>query len=76
MINIILSFLWERSPWIDRTKLAKKVPINYTARDGLEIYGYLTIPVNSDGKNLPMVVHPHGGPNARDTMGYEVTACR
>ena len=69
--NIILSFLWERSPWIDRTKLAKKVPINYTARDGLEIYGYLTIPVGSDGKNLPMVVHPHGGPNARDTMGYD-----
>ena len=69
--NVILSFLWERSPWIDRTKLAKKVPINYTARDGLEIYGYLTIPVNSSGKNLPMVVHPHGGPNARDTMGYD-----
>ena len=69
--NVILSFLWERSPWIDRTKLAKKVPINYTARDGLEIHGYLTIPVNSSGKNLPMVVHPHGGPNARDTMGYD-----
>ena len=47
------------------------MPINYTARDGLEIHGYLTIPVNSSGKNLPMVVHPHGGPNARDTMGYD-----
>ena len=65
-----LSFLWERMPWIDRTKLSKMQPISYTARDGLEISGYLTIPVNSDGKNLPMVVHPHGGPNARDFYGF------
>ena len=65
-----LSFLWERMPWIDRSKLSKMQPISYTARDGLEISGYLTIPVNSDGKNLPMVVHPHGGPNARDYYGF------
>ena len=65
-----LSFLWERMPWIDRSKLSKMQPITYTARDGLEISGYLTIPVNSDGKNLPMVVHPHGGPNARDYYGF------
>ena len=65
-----LSFLWERMPWIDRSKLSKMQPITYTARDGLQISGYLTIPVGSDGKNLPMVVHPHGGPNARDYYGF------
>mgnify|MGYP006238618001 FL=1 len=64
--NMILTFLWDNSPWIDRNKLAKKVPIKYTARDGLVIHGYLTIPLGTSGKNLPMVVHPHGGPNARD----------
>ena len=69
--NVILTFMWDRSPWIDRSKLSKKVPIQYTARDGLEIHGYLTVPYNSDGKNLPMVVHPHGGPNARDYMSYD-----
>jgi len=65
-----LSFLWERMPWIDRSKLSKMQPITYTARDGLQISGYLTIPVGSNGKNLPMVVHPHGGPNARDYYGF------
>ena len=69
--NVILTFMWDRSPWIDRSKLSRKVPIQYTARDGLEIHGYLTVPYNSDGKNLPMVVHPHGGPNARDYMSYD-----
>ena len=69
--NMILTFLWDSSPWIDRTKLAKKTPIKYTARDGLIIHGYLTIPLGTSGKNLPMVVHPHGGPNVRDTIGYD-----
>ena len=69
--NMILTFLWDRSPWMDRNKLAKKTPIKYTARDGLEIYGYLTLPLGSSGKNLPMVVHPHGGPNVRDTIRYD-----
>ena len=69
--NNILSFLWDSSPWLDRSLLAEKKPIKYVARDGLVIHGYLTLPLNSDGKNLPVVVHPHGGPNARDTMGYD-----
>ena len=69
--NMILTFLWDRSPWIDRSKLSKMTSIKYTARDGLEIHGYLTTPINSDGKNLPMIVHPHGGPNVRDTYGYD-----
>ena len=69
--NMILTFLWDRSPWLDRSKLSKMTAIKYTARDGLEIHGYLTTPVNSDGKNMPMIVHPHGGPNVRDTYGYD-----
>ena len=69
--NMILTFLWDRSPWIDRSKLSKMTSIKYTARDGLEVHGYLTTPINSDGKNLPMIVHPHGGPNVRDTYGYD-----
>lgn len=65
-----LSFLWERMPWIDRSKLSKMIPISYKARDGLEISGYLTLPVGKEAKNLPMIVHPHGGPNARDSYGF------
>lgn len=69
--NMILTFLWDRSPWLDRSKLSKMTAIKYIARDGLEIRGYLTTPINSDGKNMPLIVHPHGGPNVRDTYGYD-----
>ncbi|MCP4270594.1 MAG: S9 family peptidase [Gammaproteobacteria bacterium] len=46
-------------------------PIKFTSRDGLDIHGYLTIPKDSDGKNLPLIVNPHGGPfGVRDFWGY------
>jgi dipeptidyl aminopeptidase/acylaminoacyl peptidase len=32
------------------------------ARDGLDINGFLTVPVGKTGAKLPMVVLPHGGP--------------
>ncbi|MCW8998770.1 MAG: S9 family peptidase, partial [Kangiellaceae bacterium] len=39
--------------------------------DGLTIHGYLTIPRDSEGKNLPLIVNPHGGPfGVRDSWGY------
>ncbi|MCX7767946.1 MAG: S9 family peptidase [Flavobacteriales bacterium] len=66
-----LEFLAESRPWLKEEHLAPMKPIKYTARDGLTIEGYLTIPVGSDGKNLPTVVIPHGGPWARDVWGYD-----
>jgi dipeptidyl aminopeptidase/acylaminoacyl peptidase len=50
--------------------MADMNPITYTTRDGLTIHGYLTIPRGSEGKNLPLVVNPHGGPTARDNWGF------
>ena len=44
---------------------------SYAARDGLSIPAYLTLPYGSSGKNLPMVVMPHGGPEARDSGGFD-----
>ena len=41
------------------------------ARDGTKIHGYLTLPPGSDGKNLPLIVNPHGGPfGPFDDWGY------
>jgi dipeptidyl aminopeptidase/acylaminoacyl peptidase len=60
---------------LDPAKLSPRKPIKYTARDGLTIHGYLTLPPGSNGKNLPMVVHPHGGPfGVRDYWGYDADA--
>ena len=50
--------------------MANMIPVSYTARDGLTIRGYLTLPVNMSPRNLPMVVIPHGGPWLRDTWGF------
>ncbi|TNE62395.1 MAG: S9 family peptidase [Alphaproteobacteria bacterium] len=42
------------------------------ARDGLPIPTYLTVPPGrAPGEKLPLVVMPHGGPHARDTLGYD-----
>lgn len=48
--------------------------IDYTARDGLKLRAYLTMPPGTNGKNLPMVLLPHGGPEARDVLGYDFYA--
>lgn len=39
---------------------------HYKATDGLDIGGVLTLPPNRDAKRLPVVILPHGGPEARD----------
>jgi dipeptidyl aminopeptidase/acylaminoacyl peptidase len=45
--------------------------IGYPAADGRMIYAYLTVPMNREAKNLPLVVLPHGGPHARDEPGFD-----
>lgn len=50
--------------------LAPMQPINYPARDGTVIPGYLTVPRGTAPKQLPLVVMPHGGPIYRDEWGY------
>jgi dipeptidyl aminopeptidase/acylaminoacyl peptidase len=56
------TFLLATREWIDPEKMASMKPVSYTARDGLVIQGYLTLPPGSDGKDLPLIIHPHGGP--------------
>ena len=65
-----LTKLADLSPWLDPNHMSEMKPIKYISRDGLTINGYLTIPKGSNGKNLPVVVNPHGGPWARDRWGF------
>jgi dipeptidyl aminopeptidase/acylaminoacyl peptidase len=58
--------LVDTSPWLNEDHLSDIVPIEYVARDGLMIYGYLTLPRGVEAKNLPVVINPHGGPWVRD----------
>jgi len=62
--------LLDLAGWIEPEKMSPMKSIQYTARDGLIIHAFLTIPNGSNGKNLPLIVHPHGGPSARDYWGW------
>jgi len=65
-----LTKLVDISPWLNENVMAEMKPVTYKSRDGLTIHGYLTLPVGIKAKNLPVVVHPHGGPWARDHWGF------
>lgn len=64
-----------KRPWIDTKSLGKSTWITYAARDGLEIPAILTLPPGYDKSHgrIPLVVHPHGGPWARDHMDWDDT---
>ena len=66
-----LTELGKVSPWLNEKNMSEMKPIKYKSRDGLTINGYLTLPKGTNGKNLPVVVNPHGGPWARDNWGYK-----
>jgi dipeptidyl aminopeptidase/acylaminoacyl peptidase len=56
---------------LDGIKLASVKPIHYQAADGTSIPGYLTLPPGIESaKDLPAIVMPHGGPDARDYWGF------
>ena len=58
------------SPWLQEEDMAEMKPIHYTSRDRLTIHAYLTLPVDTEAKHLPVVVNPHGGPWVRDRWGF------
>jgi len=53
-------------PELKATDMAAVEAVEFQARDGVKVRGYLTTPRDSDGKprvNLPMIVSVHGGPH-------------
>jgi dipeptidyl aminopeptidase/acylaminoacyl peptidase len=53
------------------TPLSPMKTVKIKAADGTILPGYLTLPLNSEGKKLPTVIYPHGGPHARDSWGFD-----
>lgn len=56
---------------IGPSDLAPVTNFAYSAADGTALSAYLTLPQGRDAKNLPLVVLPHGGPEARDMPGFD-----
>jgi dipeptidyl aminopeptidase/acylaminoacyl peptidase len=67
--------LLQRASWIDPNKMAAMQPIEFKARDGLTIHGYLSMPPGKEeAKHLPLVMFIHGGPfGIRDYWEYDST---
>ncbi|MEM7671762.1 MAG: prolyl oligopeptidase family serine peptidase [Verrucomicrobiota bacterium] len=63
--------LGSSASWINPGEMAPQEPFTFAARDGLELRGYLYFPAGKERKNLPLIVNPHGGPNARDSYGWD-----
>lgn len=66
--------LFAHKPDLDDQPLAAMESFDFTARDGLEISGYVTFPPGIDRRSLPAVLAVHGGPRARDSWGFRPDA--
>jgi dipeptidyl aminopeptidase/acylaminoacyl peptidase len=59
-------------PYMDRLPMAEFRAITYAARDGVQLRGYVTHPINhAAGSKAPLIVLPHGGPEARDHADFD-----
>ncbi|MCL1123572.1 alpha/beta hydrolase family protein [Shewanella surugensis] len=68
-----LRYLFSEKSWIEPKKMATVKPVQFSARDGQIIHGYLTLPKGQQAKDLPLVVNPHGGPyGVRDGWEFDV----
>ncbi len=65
-------FLMRNRQWLDSEKMSEVKPVKIRSRDGIDLYGYLTIPKGKSLKSgLPLIVNPHGGPiGPRDNWGF------
>jgi pimeloyl-ACP methyl ester carboxylesterase len=60
-------------PWIKPETLGERSLVYYDARDGLKIPAFLTLPpgFKKGAAAPPAIVLPHGGPWARDYIGWD-----
>jgi dipeptidyl aminopeptidase/acylaminoacyl peptidase len=62
-------------PTIEQKDVGPTRMFQYRATDGMALEGLLTLPPASAGKNLPLVVIPHGGPiDIYDWVGFDFWA--
>ena len=54
----------------DPAQLTRKWPISWTAFDGMQLHGFLSLPPGRDPRTVPLVVSVHGGPWSASAPGY------
>jgi dipeptidyl aminopeptidase/acylaminoacyl peptidase len=68
-----LTLLGKSRPWLNTATLGDTRLVQYPARDGLLIPAFLTTPKKEiyGAGPFPTIILPHGGPWARDDMGWD-----
>lgn len=67
-----MAFVGSIYPGLPESGLGEMRRVDYAARDGQALFGYLTRPPGAaDDASPPLVVMPHGGPELRDYMTYD-----
>lgn len=67
-------YLSSTLPSLKAEQLVAMQHVNFQARDGLSLHGYLTVPKGKT-KNLPLILNVHGGPyGIYDSWGFNAEA--
>ncbi|MEZ5957257.1 MAG: prolyl oligopeptidase family serine peptidase [Hyphomonadaceae bacterium] len=73
-----LTSLFSHRPELQQAPLQPMTPVEITARDGMTLVSYLTLPGGTDANGdarpeapLPLVLLPHDGPWSRDSYGFD-----
>lgn len=63
-------FWFSKYPSLENKPLAKVQPFEFETSDKMKLNGYLTLP-DASIERPPLIVFPHGGPNARDYQYFD-----
>ena len=69
-----LRFLFDHQPELRRYRLSAMEPFRFSARDQVEVHGYVTWPPGRERSGLPAVVNVHGGPWSRNSWSFDEEA--
>jgi dipeptidyl aminopeptidase/acylaminoacyl peptidase len=70
----VTELLFEHRAELGRYRLARKETFGFTARDGLQVAGYLSFPPGEERRGLPTVLLVHGGPWYRTVWRFDPAA--
>lgn len=64
-------FIGAERPLIPPEKVGPISTVTYSAADGLDLDGILTLPPRREAKHLPVIMLPHGGPHSYDSENFD-----
>lgn len=65
--------LTSHNRWLSDYTLAETEVVKWQSKDGMEIEGLLTKPIDSEGSKLPLLLNPHGGPTGASVNTFNGT---